>query len=241
MGLLALSKLGRERRVRADLTALAARDGRSPNPKRTNRVIAAYNRGDPWVLANAGLLAAELRREGWTSQLAVLVTGLPMPPGPKTGVTPNVLHEVVWEALIVPGLPAEAVDIAADRVLWLLDHYGPDTFEPETGLPRGAVEHTLALARLRQGRFAEVEPLCAGVLDTPDPGNRATVLATIVMARRALGQPYGDLLTRARVLAPAADLVAEAGALRPRLAMHGGFVCTATGDNPSHQASHRHR
>ena len=42
---------------------------------------------------------------------------------------------------------------------------------------------TLALARPRQGRFAEVEPLCADVLaDELEPDKRARVLATVVLA-----------------------------------------------------------
>jgi hypothetical protein len=69
----------------------------------------------------------------------------------------------------------------------------------------------LALARLRQRRFAEVEPLCKpGLAGNPGPGERATVLATIALARRALGQPYAELVAQAVALSPDADLVAEA-------------------------------
>jgi hypothetical protein len=76
---------------------------------------------------------------------------------------------------------------------------------------RYAALHTLATARLRQGRLAEVEPLCAEVLaSAPDPGTRATTLATVVLARRALGEPYEELLAEAVALSPDADLVAEA-------------------------------
>ncbi len=73
------------------------------------------------------------------------------------------------------------------------------------------MEHTLALARLRQGRFDEVEPLCeSGLAADFGPDNRATILATIVIARRALGRPHADLLAEAVALSPDADLVAEA-------------------------------
>jgi hypothetical protein len=73
------------------------------------------------------------------------------------------------------------------------------------------MEHTLALARLRQGRFDQVEPLCAsGLAADVDPDNRAALLATLVIARRALGQPHADLLAEAVALSPDADLVAEA-------------------------------
>lgn len=78
-------------------------------------------------------------------------------------------------------------------------------------MPLAAVKHTLALARLRQGRFEEVEPLCAsGLAGDHGPDTRATILATIVLARRALGQPHADLLGEAVALSPDADLVAEA-------------------------------
>lgn len=57
-----------------------------------------------------------------------------------------------------------------------------------------------------------VEDPCTKVLASPDlsPVNRATVLATIALARQALGQPYEQLLSEAIALAPDADLVAEA-------------------------------
>ena len=61
----------------------------------------------------------------------------------------------------------------------------------------------MALARLRQGRFAEVEPWCASSLASDlRPDDRATVLATIAMARRALGQPYEEPLAEAVALSP---------------------------------------
>lgn len=109
-----------------------------------------------------------------------------------------------------PGRPADVVDEAASRAQWVLDHYHfwPDD---DTAINRYAVLHTLATARLRQGRLAEVEPLCAQVLASdPDPGTRATTLATVVLAQRALGQPYDELLAEALALSPDADLVAEA-------------------------------
>lgn len=72
--------------------------------------------------------------------------------------------------------------------------------------------HTLALGKLRQGRLAEAEELCRPILAVPElaAASRATVLATIVLARRAAGLPYGGELAEARFLDPDADLVAEA-------------------------------
>jgi hypothetical protein len=76
---------------------------------------------------------------------------------------------------------------------------------------RSNVRHSLAVARLRQGRAAEVEPLCAGILgEELKPDDRATVLATVAMARRALGQPGRAELDEALSLDPEADLVGEA-------------------------------
>jgi hypothetical protein len=65
---------------------------------------------------------------------------------------------------------------------------------------------------LRQGQAQVVEDLCQVVLASPEvsPANRATVLATIALARQALGQPYERLLDEAVALDPEADLVAEA-------------------------------
>jgi hypothetical protein len=87
-----------------------------------------------------------------------------------------------------------------------------ECFEAAGGpMPRAAVEHTLALARLRQGRFEEVEPLCAsGLAGDWGPDACATILATIALARRALGKSHADLLSAAVALSPDADLVAEA-------------------------------
>ncbi len=45
-----------------------------------------------------------------------------------------------------------------------------------------------------------------------EPGNRARVLATVILARRALRQPYQDLLAEAVSLSADDDLVAEAAA-----------------------------
>jgi hypothetical protein len=124
------------------------------------------------------------------------------------------LHAIEWNLLLVPGLSAPMIDQAARRVQWILANY---PFDANKGsLTQPATEHTMALARLRQGRFAEVEPWCASALSTDlGPEERATVLATIAMARRALGQPHADLLAEAVALSPQADLVPEASGLVP--------------------------
>jgi hypothetical protein len=119
------------------------------------------------------------------------------------------LHGVEYQLLLMPALPPETADEQAARVEWILDSY---PFKPAgEHMPRPAVQHTLALARLRQRRFAEVEALCRPALaGRYGPDERATVLATIALARRGLGRPYTDLVAQAAALSPGADLVAEA-------------------------------
>jgi hypothetical protein len=121
----------------------------------------------------------------------------------------------MWQAralernvIVLPGLPADVIEQAAVRIERLVDRGDPE---------QAAVLHSLAVARLRQGRFAEVEPLCAEALESDlTPEERATVLATVALARRALGHSYAEPLAQAVALAPDADLVAEAAAIAAR-------------------------
>ena len=158
----------------------------------------------------AGLqIPARLRREGRIGELLELHAGFRAPDGPHAREQTESLHNLEWNLLLVPGLPAQTIDQAARRVHWVLANYPFDT--GKGSLPRPAVEHTMALARLRQGRLAEVEPWCASSLAARLRRDyRATVLATVVMARRGLGQPYEALLAEAVALSPQADLVQEA-------------------------------
>ena len=73
-------------------------------------------------------------------------------------------------------------------------------------------QHTLAVIWMRQGRLSEVEALCASTLADRrvSPGDRATTLATVALARKALGTRHESLLAEAVALDPDADLVAEA-------------------------------
>lgn len=123
----------------------------------------------------------------------------------------RMVQEVEYHLLTVPGLPREIADIAAQRVEWVLTH--STTHATDTEQQLCAIRHTLALARLRQGRYAEVEPLCADALAGElAAGQRAAVLATIALARRAIAVPYQPILDEARALAPDAALVREAAA-----------------------------
>jgi peptidase M50-like protein len=179
-------------------------------------MLGAFREGDPAARLGVGSIAVMLRRQGQIGELLELHTGFEVPAGRYTREQARSLHVVECNLLLMPGLPPEVIDEAASRVQWIVDNY---PFEAkEDPMPRPAVEHTLALARLRQGRFGEVEPLCASGLATDyGPDARATILATIALARRALGQPHADLLAEAVALSPDADLVAEAAGLVPEV------------------------
>jgi hypothetical protein len=149
-------------------------------------------------------------RRRWLSRTSLTpCAGFGPPAGRDWQAQALSLHDIEYNLLCVPGLPPGVIDEAAVRMRWLVDNY---PFNPKKDSElRPAMEHTLALARLRQGRFNEVEPLCAsGLALDIGPDNRATLLATLVLARRALGQPHADVLAEAAALSPDADLVAEA-------------------------------
>jgi hypothetical protein len=176
--------------------------------------LAAFRAGDPGTRLGASPVAAMLRGQGRGAELLELHRGFAAPSGRYARQQMKSLHAVEYQLLLMPALPPETVGEGAVRVEWILGNY---PFEgPEDRFPRAAVQHTLALARLRQRRFAEVEPLCAPTL-AGDYGRdgRATVLATVALARRALGQPYAELLAQAIALSPDADLVAEAAQPAP--------------------------
>ena len=172
-------------------------------------MLRAFREGDPAARLGVGSIAVMLRRQGRIGELLDMHKGFGEPAGRNWPAQAQSLHVVEFNLLCVPGLPPEVIDEAAIRMRWLMDNY---PFQAKEDLElRSAMEHSLAVARLRQGRFAEVEPLCgSGLAADFGPDNRATVLATIVIARRALGQPHADLLAEAVALSPDADLVAEA-------------------------------
>jgi hypothetical protein len=185
------------------------RDSRAHSPGLTDRVLAAYRQGVPEARINPHLLAMLLRREDRIAELLELHAGLAEPDKALDEAYGGAFVECEWNVLTVPGLPVAEADLAAARLERL-----PRFSRPDRQVWMAA---TLALTRLRQGRFAEVGPLCADALaGEPDQDKRAQarVLATVVLARRALGQPHAELIAEAESLAPDDDLVAEAAATR---------------------------
>lgn len=113
------------------------------------------------------------------------------------------IHAAEWVVATVPGLPLAEANLAGRRLAWVQGHCGE--------ADHAAVWHSLAVIRFRQGMLAEVEPLCAKSLAADlAPAQRATVLATIAMARHATGQSGREALDEALALDPDADLVSEA-------------------------------
>lgn len=202
--LLGLRSHGRSAAVLKDLNAFwDNRDNPAHSPDLTNRVLAAYREGDPVARENVHLLAIMLRREGRVAELAELHAES-LEQGEKLDEAHlGAFLEFEWNVVAVPGLPQAEADRAAARMERLLEYPQPDK--------QYSIAGTLALARLRQGRLAEVEPLCTDALASKlEPHMRAVVLATVVLAQRALGQPYRDLLAEAVGISPDDDLVAEA-------------------------------
>jgi hypothetical protein len=153
-------------------------------------------------LAVAAQTASRLRKAGRARELLELHAGLSVPARRLSPAQAACLAQVELNVVILPELSDDATLLAERRLSAL-------TRQQDLGpaVPVACV----ALARLRQGRFAEVEEWCGPALAVDvGPDNRATVLATVVLARRALGQPHADLLAEAVALAPDADLVAEA-------------------------------
>ncbi len=179
--------------------------------------LRAFRDGAPGARLGAEGIAMLLLRQGRTGELLELHAGFGRPPaGPDALDEARSLHTVEYCVLLVPEMPLNVLDEAARRVQWAAAKYLLK--EMKDPVDRAGLKHSVAVARLRQGRFAEVERLCASALAVGvGPDNRATVLATIVLARRALGQPHGDLLAEAVALSPDADLVAEARRNQSRL------------------------
>jgi Zn-dependent protease len=133
-----------------------------------------------------------------------------LPDRPETEFL-NIVHALSWKVVAKPDVPAQLTDLAATRVEWVLRHVEKRDEELRPR-PRD-VRHTLAVVRLRQGQPGEIGRLCAGALAADlDPDDRATVLATVAMAKhqRLLQASARQLLDEALALDPSAELVSEA-------------------------------
>jgi hypothetical protein len=195
--------------LRAEFNDMARVPFRPLPPEQATRWLKAYWDREPLALYAVGFIGRSLRLQGRITDLLALHADLPRPAGPLARQLAMMAHMLDWEVLLVPELPAAEVDRAVGRVMGVLRNV---EFESAKPWRREDVLHTLALGRLRQRRFAEVEDLCQPALAVPElpASSRATVLATVALARRAAGLPCDQELAEARFLDPDADLVAEA-------------------------------
>jgi hypothetical protein len=182
--------------------------------------LAAFRRGDREARLGADAIAPWLRCQGRAGDLLALHEGFKLAPDdPNLRQFLVALHAVEYNVVLVPGMPAAVIDAAARRLEFALDNF--PYRDADNPVLRPCMQHNLAVARLRQGRFREVWPLCRPGLaqDIPLEG-RATVLATVVLAGRGLragadgqgrlSRRLRRMLAEAVALAPEADLVAEA-------------------------------
>jgi hypothetical protein len=124
----------------------------------------------------------------------------------------NIVHALSWKVVAKPDVSARLADLAAARVEWVLGHVDKRD-DPEVPPRPRDVRHTLAVVRLRQGQPADVRRLSADALAADlDPDDRATVLATVAMAKHQLYllASARHALDEALALDPSADLVPEA-------------------------------
>jgi hypothetical protein len=177
-------------------------------PELVDKWLAAFRDRTFVGLVTAWAVGRALRQDGRFSELLEMFEEYPAPHGRLARTMWNSVGSLAYQVALVPGMPPHALDLAEGRLQWLLDvHESPDD-----RVARAAELHSLAVVRLRQGNVQVVEELCQVALAGPElsPADRATVLATIALARQALGQPYTRLLDEAIALDPEADLVAEA-------------------------------
>jgi hypothetical protein len=131
-----------------------------------------------------------------------------LPDKPEAEVL-HIVDVLTWKTLCTSELPAETVELAASRAEWVLAHRPEDCDDKRIALHQ--LQPALALARLRQGRTADVRRLCAGALAADmEPQERASVLATVAMAKHARLLSGQAELDAALALDPDAPLVPEA-------------------------------
>ncbi|HTX86026.1 MAG TPA: site-2 protease family protein [Streptosporangiaceae bacterium] len=193
-------------RADADIRELLAAPDWSHRPDAGQRLI------NGWVL---DVPAAEdcLKRlpDDRDALLRVYAQPWLLPERPETESL-NVVHALSWKVVAKPDVSARLADLAASRVEWVLGHVDKRD-DPEARPRPRDVRHTLSVVRLRQGQPADVRRLCADALAADmDPDDRATVLATVAMAKHQLYllASARQALDEALALDPSADLVPEA-------------------------------
>jgi hypothetical protein len=206
-------------RAAADIRQLLAAPDWSHQPDAASRLI------NGWVL---DVPAAEdcLKQlpDDRDALLRLYAQQWPLPKWPETESL-NIVHALSWKVVAKPDVSARLADLAAARVEWVLGYVKKrdDEVRPR---PRD-VQHTLAVIRLRQGQPADVRRLCADALAADlDPDDRATVLATVAMAKHQLYllASARQALDEALALDPSADLVPEAVSMLG----HGAPILAAT-------------
>jgi hypothetical protein len=205
------AKLWRARamfRADADVRALLADPDWSARPGAFDRLAEDYRLDAPAAVDRAWRLGhddsadlARLSAGDWT---------LPEVPDPEVV---KLVHYLSYRLVASGGQAAGATDLAASRLEWAQEHAGDQRGDEAAAVERRNVQHSLAVARLRQGRPEAVERLCADALAARTTARlRATVLATVALARHELGLPAAAQLSEALALDPEADLVGEAAA-----------------------------
>jgi hypothetical protein len=195
----------------AVLKQLADDPGAKVPPELVDKWLAAYRDRTFIGLVTAWAVGRTLRKDGRVGELLQLLEEYPAPHGRLAPAMRHSLSCLAYEVALLPGMPPHVVNMAVDRLQRVMDAYDSVAARNDH-VARAAVLHSMAVARLRQGNFGVVEQLCQEGLASRElsPRDRATVLATVALARRALGQPYETLLAEATDLDPEADLVAEA-------------------------------
>ena len=192
-------------RAMADVRELLAAPGWSHRPDAASLLINGWLRDVP----AAEECLKQLPRDR-DALLRVYAQHWSLSKRPETELL-TIVHALSWKVVAEPGVPAGLADLAGTRVEWVLGHL--DKADEDVRPRPRDVRHTLAVVRLRQGRPADARPLCADALAADlDRDDRATVLATVAMAKHQLSLPASarQALDEARALDPDADLVAEA-------------------------------
>jgi hypothetical protein len=193
-------------RAEAELRRLCDSPGWTAQPGSADTLIRAYRLGAPSAADHLRQLAGK-RTE--LLNLHLHPWKLPRRALSSEAIAVNSLS--YW-MLVAGDVPPGLADVAASRLEWALRSFRRrPARDARSRRVVAAVRHSLAVARLRQGRPAEVEPLCRNALATmPTAKAKAAVLATVALARHALGQSGAEELQEALALAAAAALLPEA-------------------------------